>query len=605
VPYAVRRPHADLADGLIGFGLTNAAIATGLLAGGPALPCAWGAESALLVLLAERIRRRSGARQLRSLTASGVYLGLAVVAAGRVLTIDGLPHIGAGASGGSIALAAVALAGIVFCFGMRAVVRPELSAAWLVPAGALALLPAWALPAGWAVIAYAGMAAALFGYRRTRVLVGWLPEWVGLLAGSGWWLIGLGIALVVTAPGERLEHWSGLGARHGLPGLAALLAAGLVFAWSARRPARRFAEYGLLAPAAALAYLLAEALRVPYTMWAWLIAAGLIAAAVQSRAVRERARLEPVLACAGGLLALGLVAAWAHDDSLHAIARHGVTRGWESIAIGIAAAVLFAIGPRNPARRTDAMWVPFLLSGQLAAMLLPGQYPLVAAAGLTAAISAIVVWWPEILAGRLSRPGLTALPAVGAGGLAFAVLTAYETPGMLFGTSHTPASGLAAALATTVAVLAAGAAVRLLPWKLGRIPGGTLLLAAGSAFSLWTLAAGILGAEQMLANAAHPGSVHDHFQQGHVLVSVSWVLVGLALVVASLRSRRRELRIAGISLLFVALGKLFLYDLAFLTAMARAVSFIATGSVLLLAALLLQRYTQGKVVGNGPPEVPA
>ena len=92
---------------------------------------------------------------------------------------------------------------------------------------------------------------------------------------------------------------------------------------------------------------------------------------------------------------------------------------------------------------------------------------------------------------------------------------------------------------------------------------------------------------------ADPGlaeSVHDHFQQGQVLVSVGWVLVGLALVVASLRGERRALRAGGIALLFVALGKLFLYDLTFLTAMARAVSFIATGSVLLLAALLLQRF---------------
>ena len=53
-----------------------------------------------------------------------------------------------------------------------------------------------------------------------------------------------------------------------------------------------------------------------------------------------------------------------------------------------------------------------------------------------------------------------------------------------------------------------------------------------------------------------------------------------------------------------ALGKLFLYDLAFLTAMARAVSFIVTGSVLLLAALLLQRFApQVKAaLGDEPPE---
>ena len=110
--------------------------------------------------------------------------------------------------------------------------------------------------------------------------------------------------------------------------------------------------------------------------------------------------------------------------------------------------------------------------------------------------------------------------------------------------------------------------------------------------ALWTLAAAILGAGQLLVEL-EPAfqDVHDRFQQGHVLVSISWVLTGLALVVISLRGNRRSLRIAGIALLFAALGKLFLYDLAFLTAMARAVSFIVTGSVLLVAALLLQRFS--------------
>jgi uncharacterized membrane protein len=75
-----------------------------------------------------------------------------------------------------------------------------------------------------------------------------------------------------------------------------------------------------------------------------------------------------------------------------------------------------------------------------------------------------------------------------------------------------------------------------------------------------------------------------------VAVSISWVRVGLGLGMVSLRGDRRGVRIGGIALLFVALGKLFLYDLAFLTAMARAVSFITTGSVLLVAALLLQRF---------------
>jgi uncharacterized membrane protein len=82
------------------------------------------------------------------------------------------------------------------------------------------------------------------------------------------------------------------------------------------------------------------------------------------------------------------------------------------------------------------------------------------------------------------------------------------------------------------------------------------------------------------------------------------VLVGLALVVVSLRGDRRGIRVGGIALLFVALGKLFLYDLAFLSAMARAVSFIATGSVLLVAALLLQRFAPQVKAALGEDQPP-
>ena len=131
------------------------------------------------------------------------------------------------------------LAGIVLCFGLRWLGKPELAAAWLVPALALGFLPLWALPAEWAVIAYAGMAAALLIYRRSPLLVSWMPEWVGLATASAWWIVGGVVALAATAPvSDLVDGWSHLGERQGLAGLGALLAAAVVFAWSVRRPAR-------------------------------------------------------------------------------------------------------------------------------------------------------------------------------------------------------------------------------------------------------------------------------------------------------------------------------------------------------------------------------
>jgi len=596
VPALVRRPHADLTDLLAAFALAAAATATGLLAGGPALVCAWSAESAALVGLAERIARRSGVRRRRLTAAAGVYLGLASIAAYVVVqpTAERLPHIGAGSWQGSLALAAIAVAGIAFCFGLRFVERPERDAAWAVPALAVGYLPAWALAPEWAVAAYAALAAALFVYRRSPAVVSWLGDEAGIVIATGWWLAGAGIALIVTAPARDLVQagWVGLGARNGLAGLAALGLAAAVGAWSVRRPRHAYVELAALVPVAVTAYLVAEALAAPYAMWAWLGLAGALAAVVHVSPVRRRVGGLALVVGSAGLLGLGLVTAWAYDDSLHALSAHGTSAGWESIAIAAAAAFLLATALLDARRRTLALVVPLLLLGQLAAMLLPGQYPLVAAAALAALAAVAAVVWRRPLPGRLDREILGRIGIVASLATAAAVLLGYETPRMLFHTSHAPAAGLAAAAAASVALVLAALAARAAAAPAVRgIDARAVLTYVAGAGILWTLAAAILGAFQLFVDGAVATAVHDGFQRGHVAVSVAWVMIGLALVVASLRSRHRGLlRAGGIALLFVALGKLFLYDLAFLTAMARAISFIVTGSVLLLAALLLQRF---------------
>ena len=55
------------------------------------------------------------------------------------------------------------------------------------------------------------------------------------------------------------------------------------------------------------------------------------------------------------------------------------------------------------------------------------------------------------------------------------------------------------------------------------------------------------------------------------------------------RRRERRLRLAGFGLLGLALGKVFLYDLATLTALARVASFLALGLLLLAGAFAWQR----------------
>ncbi len=598
LPYALRRPHADLTDVLAAFGLTLAATATGLLVGGAALTTTWAAQSAMLVVAAERISRRSRVRQRRITIAAAVYLALATVSALAIVipTDAHLHQLGAGSSRGSIALISIALAGIAYCFADRRFGRRGQALDWALPAIALGYLPLWALPAEWAVVALSGLAAALFTYRRSPLMVRWLQDAAAIMIASAWWLVAAVVTLVVSAPLDQLTQpdWAGVGSRHGLIGLAAMTAAAAVGVWSLHRPARPGIDHALVAPVATFAYLIAEALQPPYTMWAWIGTSAALAAVVHVPAIRRRVGIEALIACSGAMLVVGLTAAWAYDRSLLAIADHGVSDGWPSIALAVGAAAMLASAMLEPKHRSYMLWLPYLLSAQLAAMLLPGQYPLVALAGLAALAAVVVLTWPTPLRGRLDRAVIAEMSAVGAVAVSLLVLLGYETPRMLFVSSHAPASGLAAAVAATCALfLAAGAAhVRSadVPWSIGRVRIDTGLVYLGAGMALWTLAAAILGAEQLVARAQVAASVHDHFQQGHVAVSISWVLIGLGLVVVSLRGDRRAVRIGGIALLFVALGKLFLYDLAFLTAMARAVSFIATGSVLLVAALLLQRF---------------
>jgi uncharacterized membrane protein len=81
-------------------------------------------------------------------------------------------------------------------------------------------------------------------------------------------------------------------------------------------------------------------------------------------------------------------------------------------------------------------------------------------------------------------------------------------------------------------------------------------------------------------------SVH---QQGQVALSALWSLIGLAALVAGLRTNIAPLRTAGLALLLVAVGKVFLFDLSTLTSVYRVASFIVLGLLLLAGAFAYQR----------------
>jgi uncharacterized membrane protein len=78
-------------------------------------------------------------------------------------------------------------------------------------------------------------------------------------------------------------------------------------------------------------------------------------------------------------------------------------------------------------------------------------------------------------------------------------------------------------------------------------------------------------------------------QQGQLQLSALWSITGVAVLVLGLRCGSRELRLAALGLLGLAVGKVFLYDLAALTSVYRVGSFLGLGLLLLFAALAYQR----------------
>ena len=77
-----------------------------------------------------------------------------------------------------------------------------------------------------------------------------------------------------------------------------------------------------------------------------------------------------------------------------------------------------------------------------------------------------------------------------------------------------------------------------------------------------------------------------------ITYSVSWITLGLVLLVAGLlrRGGGRALRFGSLAVMLLAIGKVFLYDTAHLSDLYRVASFFGLGASLLLLAFLYQRF---------------
>jgi uncharacterized membrane protein len=85
---------------------------------------------------------------------------------------------------------------------------------------------------------------------------------------------------------------------------------------------------------------------------------------------------------------------------------------------------------------------------------------------------------------------------------------------------------------------------------------------------------------------AHP---HDVTQTSQLSLSAFWAVLGFGALVGGLVRGVKPVRLAGLALLGLAVGKVFIVDLAALESIWRVASFLALGLLLLAGAFAYQR----------------
>jgi uncharacterized membrane protein len=162
------------------------------------------------------------------------------------------------------------------------------------------------------------------------------------------------------------------------------------------------------------------------------------------------------------------------------------------------------------------------------------------------------------------------------------VLAVVATPVSLVTGLADPLDAVIALGAVAAAAIAAASALETLHPK--QRP--ALLGAAG--VTLLYLASGLVVTPFESADAVDSTLLSAH-QQGQMVLSVFWALVGVGVLVTGLQRDLHALRVAGLALLGVTATKVFLFDLATLSSLYRVVSFIGLGLLLLAGAFVWQR----------------
>jgi uncharacterized membrane protein len=280
----------------------------------------------------------------------------------------------------------------------------------------------------------------------------------------------------------------------------------------------------------------------------------------------------------GGHVTLALVTTLTVDDPVAVLGGEGTLSA--ACAASVAALAAGSLVSARLAEEQRPEW-RLLLDGVglaavavLSALALDGEALVLAWIAEVAALTA--------LARRLDDP-VAGWAALGFLALAGGHALAYEAPPMSLVT------GLAQPAAAVIALGATAAAALLVREPLSGLHVQMRpALTASAALALLYLASGLVVTPFESGGAVDSELLSAH-QQGQMVLSVFWALVGVGTLLVGLRRDLHALRVAALGLLGVAVVKVFLFDLATLTSLYRVVSFIGLGLLLLLGAYVWQR----------------
>ncbi len=511
-------------------------------------------------------------RLLAPLAGVGLALATATAAALLALRWAGRPIAALGLVGGLLSPLALGVADHTAAIAILALA-----------AAVVIAVTAWQ---GWRWIAVAALAACA---PQWALWLNHAPSLALQLAVVAWFT-GLGLtATVLSARGrEGIDAATGAlavltAALSGLVGLGlwALDSQDLAGAWTAA-VALAFAACGsqrtggsrlFASMMIATAVALADAALALVLSGLWLTAAWGVSALACAWLVRRG--VSPELARAGLGAQIGLVLLRALQASIGA--GHGDLVAILSLSV-LAGACL--AGGVATGRRARPFTVALHGLGLLATAYLTAE--------TLSGVALVAAWCGQaaVLA-EVSRRGadrLAGAAALGILGLAVAHVLVVEAPptGLVIGVPDVVAAALA--LAAIAAVLLRAGLASHAPRERATLLAGV----AGAALYLGSVA--LITAFQPAA-----GTVDDTVldlgvrQQGQVLLSAAWSMIGVAVLVAGLRTNRATLRTVGLGVLLVAVGKVFLYDLSTLTSIYRVLSLVGIGALCLGGAFAYQR----------------